>query len=75
MKCTSAEELKKILPQLREEFKKLEVLKSVYKYCFDFSKNKKDLDFLVAKGLWESLIKDRFPLMGKLLEFMDVKNG
>ena len=25
-------------------------MKNVYRFCFDFAKNKKDLDFLVARG-------------------------
>lgn len=60
LRCSCTQDLKRLLPKLREEFRKQEVLKSVYRFCFDFSKTGKDLDYPIAQGLWEALLKNEF---------------
>ncbi|CAD8144663.1 unnamed protein product [Paramecium pentaurelia] len=73
LKIQSTSDLKRELKRLRDELNNnREILKSVYKYCFDFAKkkNRKDIDLPIAQGLWDTLLTNTFPIMKKFMNYV-----
>ncbi|CAD8059629.1 unnamed protein product [Paramecium sonneborni] len=72
LKAQSTFDLKREIKRLREDLNNKEILKSVYKYCFDFTKQKqrKDIDLSIAQGLWETLLKNVFPIMNQFMKYV-----
>ncbi|CAD8141888.1 unnamed protein product [Paramecium pentaurelia] len=72
LKVQSTSELKKVLKRLKDDLNNnQEIQKSVYKYCFDFTKqkNRKDIELRFAQGLWETLLTNTFPIMKQFLKY------
>jgi len=47
--------------------------KEVYRYTFAYAKDPgaRNLNFESARALWEILLKDRFPFLGKWITYLD----
>ncbi|CAK58373.1 unnamed protein product (macronuclear) [Paramecium tetraurelia] len=72
LKVQSTSDLKRELKRLRDDLNNnREILKAVYKYCFDFAKkkNRKDIDLPIAQGLWDTLLTNTFPIMKKFMSY------
>lgn len=68
--------MKRELKRLRDDLNNnRDILKSVYKYCFDFAKkkNRKDIDLPIAQGLWDTLLTNTFPIMKKFMNYVGVR--
>lgn len=50
------EDLKRSIPKMREEMKKLEVLREIYKFSFEFMQEKKNVKFEEAKGIFTAIL-------------------
>ncbi len=69
---STTEELKKKLPQLYSELKNPEEFKKMYKFVFDFARDKsfKNLNIEVAIDLWDLLLSTKCNFLSVWTEFL-----
>ena len=69
---STAEELKRKLPQLYADLKNPSEFKNMYKFVYDFARDKsfKNLQIEVALDLWELLLASKCRFLSDWLDFL-----
>ena len=69
---STSEDLKKKLPQLQNDLKNSDEFKKMYKFVYDFARDKsfKNLQMEVALDLWELLLQSKCRFLSDWTEFL-----
>ncbi len=72
MGVSTIDELKRKLQQLYQELKNPVEFQKMYKFVFDFARDKsfKNMQIEVATDLWELLLSDKCKFLGDWVEFL-----
>merc|ERR1719435_916991 len=76
VECDSTEKLKEKLDYLRALLKDAPTFKKIYRYAYDFSrdKNQKSLEIETGKAMLQLLLSQVWSLCGEYVQFLDQSN-
>lgn len=72
LRCDSLDKLKSKLPELRRQLDDPALFKEIYNYAYNFCREKgqKCVQQDTALGMWDLLLRDRWPLLDQWLDFL-----
>lgn len=77
LRCDSLDLMKQIIPQLRDELKKDDFFKEIYRFSFSLSldENQRSLPCDVAIPMWKLLLDGKYAKLDTWCEFVEKKHG